>query len=198
MSDNLERYLTNNEEKTLFKTVRAYSDIYSRRDANWMQLLRNTGIRVGSLAQLTVEDATEALHLKKLTLSDAICKRSGYSVPVNTKAAQALRKLLVIRREMISSEEPTQALIISRNHKAMAVRSFQQRMQHWRQVAKLNIAVTPHFFRHTVGARIMQHSTARNPLLVVKAALGHASINSSAIYARPNREQIAADFELMS
>ncbi|MCW8829971.1 MAG: tyrosine-type recombinase/integrase, partial [Gammaproteobacteria bacterium] len=56
----------------------------------------------------------------------------------------------------------------------------------------------PHFFRHTCGQRIMERSTAVNPLQVVQAALGHSDIKNTAIYTRPTREQLAADMEAIS
>lgn len=69
------RYLTEDEEKRLFKTVRQFADIYARRDAAWMQLLRHTGIRVGTLSGLTVADAKNAARDHSLTLRGEICKR---------------------------------------------------------------------------------------------------------------------------
>ena len=198
MKDILERYLTEREERLLFKTVRAFGDLYARRDAAWMQFLRNTGIRVGTMARLTVFDALEALRMKKLVLTDDICKRQGYSVPLNRKAVAALRALLAIHRETTGSLRPDSALVLSRKNKPLSVRSYQNRMKHWRETAGLTVKATPHFFRHTVGERIMKHSTAANPLLVVKAALGHARLDSTACYTRPTREQIACDMEFMS
>ena len=195
----LERYLTEEEEKILFKTVNKFGDVYSRRDAAWMLLFRQTGIRVDTMAKLTVGDAEQAIRTKKLILRDEICKRKkGYTVPANKKAVQALRKLLLIRLELGASKSNEQPLVISRNHKSLSVRSYQSRMKYWREKAGLQIEVTPHFFRHTVGQRIMERSTAANPLLIVKSALGHSNINSSSIYAQPNREQVADDMEAMS
>ena len=56
-----ERYLTEGEERQLMKHVGRFGDELSRRDAAWMDLLRQTGIRVGSMAGLTVEAGDVAL-----------------------------------------------------------------------------------------------------------------------------------------
>lgn len=191
-----ERYLTESEETQLFKTVKMFGDVYARRDSAWMQLLRQTGIRVGTMAGLTVLDARLALKTKRLVLRDEICKRKkGYTVHANKKALSALRCLLKIRLEIGYHLQPDQPLVMSRKHKAMSVRAYQDRMKHWREKAQLQIKATPHYFRHTLGHRIMDRSTASNPLLVVKSALGHSTVDSSAVYAKPNRGQIIDDLE---
>ncbi len=194
-----ERYLTIEEEKHLFSAVDKFGDMFARRDAAWMRLLRHTGIRVGTMAELTVNDAQQAIRTKRLVLRDEICKRkNGYTVHANTSALKALRKLLKIREEMGLRNIPAYPLVMSRNHLPMSIRSYQDRINKWRKEAGLTIGVTPHFFRHTAAQRIMERSTAANPLLVVKAALGHQHINSSAIYSQPNREQVALDMEAIS
>lgn len=195
----LERYLTEEEEKILFKKVNSLKDVYARRDAAWMMLLRQTGIRVGTMAKLTVGDAKQTIRTKKLVLSDEICKgQKGYSVHANTKAIEALKTLLKISKEMGVSNANFQPLVVSRKHEALSVRSYQSRMQHWRDLAGLTVVVTPHWFRHTVGQRIVERSTAKNPLQVAQLALGHSDIKNTAIYTRPNREQMADDMEAMS
>lgn len=191
-----ERYLTEDEERTLFRCVRQYADIYARRDAAWMQLLRNTGIRVGTLARLLVQDASQALREHRLRLRAEICKRKrGYDIPLNTKATAALRTLLAIRMEMGFINRPEDRLVCSRNHRGLSVRSYQSRMQFWRERAGLPVAASPHWFRHTVAQRILERSTAREPLRVVQGALNHANLSSTGIYTRPNREQVREAME---
>lgn len=196
----LTRYLTVEEEKQLFKTVQAFSDVLARRDAAWMQLMRQTGIRVGTMAGLDVRDAQCALREKRLAVRPDINKggKHGYTVPLNRKAIRALNHLLKIRREMGHPNSPDSALVVSRNHRRLSVRSFQDRLVHWRDTAGLTLKVTPHFFRHTVGQRVMEHSTAVNPMRVAQSVLGHRSISSTAIYSKPTREQIEMDMEAIA
>lgn len=189
-----ERYLTVTEERQLFAAVGRFGDVYARRDHAWMRLLRQTGIRVGSLAALTVIDARAALKEGYLSIG-AIKQSSAGKLYMNKKSRQALQDLLKIRREMGYAEDPDAALVMGREHAGMSVRSFQHRMRHWCQVAGLSIEASPHWWRHTLGKRIMQASTSTDPRGIVQRALNHASINSSAVYTFPDRAEYEAAME---
>ena len=155
-----ERYLTEAEEKQLLKTVSRYADVYARRDHAWMLLLRQTGIRVGTLAQLTVGDAQLALRSDHLALRPEISKGGrGHQVYLNKKARNALQTLLRLRREMGHAAHPDHPLVVSRNHRAMSVRSFQARMQQWVRLAGLDVDASPHWWRHTIAKRTVARST---------------------------------------
>lgn len=184
-----ERYLKETEERQLFQTLRQFADVQARRDHAWMRLLRQTGIRVGSLAGLTVHDAQLALATKRLVLRAESAKGGhGYDVPVNTKARAALKDLLKVRREQGHAPLPDAPLIMSRHHRGMSIRSFQDRMRKWVRAAGLQVEASPHWFRHTLAKRIVQRSTASDPRAIVQHVLGHHSIMSTCVYTGPDRE----------
>ena len=161
-----------------------------------MRVLRQTGIRIGALAGLTVHDAREGLRKGYLYLRPAIQKRhQGHSVHLTKKAKIALKDLLKVRRAMGYGESPEESLIMSRNHRPMSVRSFQARMRKWCDAGGLNVAATPHWFRHTLAKRLVAQSTAVDPIGIVQAALGHRSRNSTGVYAMPDREAVAEALE---
>ena len=187
------RYLTEPQEKSLFTTVKQYAGIHARRDYAWMLLLRQTGIRVNPLAELTVDDARQALKSGYLHLRGETNKGGReHEVFLNTKAQAALRDLLAIRAEMGHIQEGDAPLIMSRKHQGMSVRSFQARMKAWCLAAGLDCQASPHWFRHTLAKRIMQRSTAKDPRGIVQAALGHGHIQSTLIYTLPDKEEVAA------
>lgn len=190
-----DRYFTEAEERQLFKTVARFADINARRDYAWMRLLRQTGIRVETLAGLNVLDAQTGLADKYLHLRPEITKRDqGGRVFLTTKARQALKELLAIHREMgypLADESP---LIFSRKHQRLSVRSYQSRTRHWCQAAGLADG-SPHWFRHTLAKRIMKNSTAQDPRGVVQVALTHASINSTSVYTMPDKEDVERAME---
>jgi site-specific recombinase XerC len=131
-----------------------------------------------------------------LTLRDAICKNgNGYSVPLTRQAAKDLRALLAIRKSMGHAHDADAPLVVSRNHRGLSVRSYQDRLQHWRELAGLPVGVSPHWFRHTLAKRIMANSTAADPRGKVFVALGHGDINSTAIYTMPDKEDVRLALE---
>lgn len=193
-----ERYLTITEERKLSRTVAQFADVYARRDAAWMKLLRQTGIRVGSLAGLTVGEARQALRTHYLDVSDAHAKGGhGYSVFATKPARRALQALLAIRRELghaLATDEP---LIVSRHRRGLSVRSFQARLQKWRREAGLPVDASPHWFRHTLAKRVLEQSTAppASALRIVQLALGHRNSRSTEIYTLPCREDLETALE---
>ena len=195
-----ERYLRPDEERRLFAAVGNRAELLAQRDYAWMRLLRQTGIRVGSLAGLTVDDVRQALREKRLQVRDEIAKKDrGYVVHLNKKAVQALRDLLRIRRELGHPEIGDAPLVMSRKAgatgKGMSVRAFQDRMQHWRQAAGLTVEASPHWWRHTLAKRLVERSTAKDPRTIVQHALGHASIVSGAVYTFPDRDDLQMAME---
>ncbi len=200
-----ERYLRVEEERQLLRTVAQFGDPLAKRDHAWMRLLRHTGIRVCTLAGLDVSDARLAIKKKRLTVRAAINKgEQGYRVPMNKKALQAMRDLLRLRRELGHPEKHDMPLVMSRNWDAhvvrgrrpcLSIRSFQARMSMWVGRAGLDINASPHWWRHTLGKRIMKQSTAQDPRAIAQQALGHSNINNTMIYTMPDREDIELAME---
>jgi len=189
----LKKYFTETEEAALFLTVRSSNSWLAERDFAWMTLLRETGIRVGSLAMLTVGHAHEAISTKTLRLSDEICKRGkGYEVFCNKDARAAFKLLITIIESRGLSLTMDAPLIVSERRKSMSIRSFQHRTRWWAERAGIVGNVSPHWFRHTLGKRIMKHSTSNNPLGVAQAVLGHCSITTTGVYTRPDKEDISS------
>lgn len=195
-----DRYLTITEERKLFATVKQFGHILARRDYAWMRFLRQTGLRVGTMSQLTVNDAREALHTHYLQVRPEIAKRGiGGQVYVTQAGRKALTDLLRIRREQGHAEHPDAPLVMSRQEgKGMAVRSYQHRMAMWVRQAGLNVQASPHWFRHTLAKRIMKNSTAQDPRGVVQGALLQRSANSTAVYTMPDREDVEQVLEEVS
>lgn len=199
MSEVFERYFTETEERQLFRCVGQYQDILARRDLQWMIVLRQTGIRIGAFARLTVYDAQQVMRTGYLQLSADIQKRKKpQTVYVTKKAKAAFKALLAIRREQGYAEIPDEPLVMSRKRQALSVRSYQARMRHWCHAADLDLQASPHWFRHTSAKRLLARSTANDPIGIVQSALNHSSRNTTAIYTRPDRETVREAMEAAS
>jgi len=205
MAGMFDRYFTEDEEKQLFSTVKSRSGLLAARDYAWMRLFRATGMRVGAMSQLTVGHARVALRTGYLDLQSDIQKKGiEHRIFVTKACRRALRDLLHIRRDMGYPETDDGGLIMSRNHKPMSIRSYQARMNYWcgksgdsllssgrkSETVPSFPRATPHWFRHTVGKRIMKNSTAADPRGVAQGVLGHISGRSTEIYTRPDKEDI--------
>ncbi len=199
-----ERFLTEAEERQLFKHVGQFKSIYARRDLAAMQLMRHTGIRVGSLVLLTVGQAREAQRTGLLSLATEQVKggkraRRAYAVPCNTKAQQALDELLRLCKDLLGSRPSDDLRLLLRRGKkrftGLSVRSMQARMQHWVHDAKLKVDASPHWLRHTLAKRLMARSTSSDPQGIAQIALGHASRSATAIYTLPDRQELAQALE---
>ena len=191
-----ERYLTRKEERTLFAFMGSFNTPFALRDLAWMQLLRQTGIRIGTLCKLTVGDARNALATHHLEIKPGAAKgQHGYTVFVTDKARRALSGLLRARLNQGHAPILEDLLLVSRLGVGITERQLQKRMRFWTQSAGLPVRATPHWWRHTLAHRLIECSTAADPLGVVQASLGHRSRVSTAIYTRPSREDVRAALE---
>jgi site-specific recombinase XerC len=188
------RYLTEAEERTLTGCVAQFASVLSRRDLAWMKFLLKTGMRIGEFASLTCGAARCALATGWILVPKELRKGKGVdlTLEVSVTMREALETLLTIHQEMGGNAADDAPLLLSRKHQGMSVRAFQERTARWSRAAGLPPGVSPHWFRHTRGMRIMQKSTARDPRGLAKDALGHQSIESTAIYTRPSKEDMAA------
>lgn len=188
------RYLTEAEERRLMACVGQYAAIEARRDHAWMRWLRQTGIRVAAASLFTCGDAREALRTGYQVVHG---EKGGATTRIylNSRARRALRDLLAVRREQGHAEHPDAPLVMSRKHRGLSVRAFQDRMQHWCRQAGLDVSASPHWWRHTLAKRLMARSTATDPRAVVQAALNHASIDSTVVYTMPDREDVERALE---
>jgi len=193
-----DRYLTHGEEKKLYAAVKRVGDVYAQRDFAWMMLIRQTGIRVGALSQLTRHDACQALATGYLDLKPEIMKKNqGLRIHLNTtdkqgrvSAQTALQRLLALHAQMHGGDDPDSPLILSRNNKAMSIRSYQSRMANWCKEAGLNVPATPHWLRHTCAKRLLSNSTSTSEagkLQIISDRLGHSNPRSTAFYTLPDK-----------
>ena len=192
-------YFTRQEEKKLLTTIKAHSaDIYAERDYWWMVLARHTAVRVCVLSGLTVGDAKDAIKNERLHIRPEINKRRKQQDLFGKKIIiTALKNLLRIHKQMVQPEDfrgfdyDDRPLIISRNHKPMSIRSFQSRMSLWCEKAGIE-AGSPHWWRHTWAKRqVAASDDVARTLMRIQLWLGHEDPKTTAIYTRPDKEEMS-------
>ncbi len=188
----LKRYLTEEEQRRLLKTVGSLKDIQAQRDDAWIRCLIHTGMRIGEFSRVTVGDALDALRTDYLFIprEHRKGKWADHSVRVTQPVREALTDLLAVRRALGYADRSDAPLVISRKGEAMTVRGYQQRFKGWALAAGLPEDASPHWLRHTRAMNIMAHTTSHDPRGIVQAALGHRSIASTGIYTGVSREEL--------
>lgn len=196
--DVMKRYLTEAQQGELLRTINKHSGLLARRDSAWVRLLASTGMRLNELVTMTVGDAEAALRTGQLFVprehrkGGLAGRAKDHSYLVTEPVRRALSDLLAVRREQGHAPNAWGPLVVSRKNGGMTARAFEQRVSSWADLAGLGEKVSPHWFRHTRAMNIMRRSTASDPRGVVQGALGHASIASTGVYTRMNKEDLDA------
>lgn len=188
----MNHYLTESEQAHLLTTIKQWADDKAQRDFHIVSALIHSGMRIGEFLQISVGDVVAAFSSGYLYIPKEHRKggKRDHSVYLTKSLRIDLAHLLTMR----GSDNPKHYLIAGRlDQQPMSARNVQQRVQEWANVAGLShLHVTPHFFRHTHAMNIVRNSTAREPLRIVKAALGHRNINTTSIYTEASREEVDA------
>ena len=147
------------------------------------------GLRVGEVATLQVADIT----MNDRSGSVRIRQGKGLKareVPLNATARRALKQHLEHRQ----APRKDAALFVSSRDTAMPVRTIQAVIASLARRARLKrVAVSAHTLRHTFALGYLRDNPGK--LVELASLLGHDSLDTTAIYTRPSRDDLAADLE---
>jgi len=166
-------YLTEDEKRTLLKTMHHHKGWQANRDLVMVTLFLHTGIRLSELINLDISDVN--LLEKKITIH----AKGGQIVQrfLNTKVRTILHRYLKDRRNIYVE---SQALFLSQIMNRITTRQVQRRLDQWISRTGIDKRVTPHTLRHTFATSVYARTSN---LLAVQQALGHASVTTTQIYA---------------
>jgi len=173
-----ELYIGHGTKKQLSKSVR---------NVSMAHIMLETGIRVGELCGLRIDDLWYAGQpVDTLVIRKEIAKnKKERQIPISHKLCEAIKIMSSILWSLNSSKPDSYAFSSPRSVGAMTTRTVERIILDAGKKA-FNIEVTPHMLRHTFGSRMMRKTNAR----VVQALLGHASLQSTQIYMHPNSEDL--------
>lgn len=181
--------LTDPEIHALLRAAGASRHGLAARNYALVQLMVQTGTRVGEVAALRVDD----IILNDRSGSVRIRQGKGIKareVPLNATARRALRTYLETRPPAAR----TAPLFLSTRAEAMPVRSIQAAITGLARRARLTrIPVSAHTLRHTFALGYLRDNPGK--LVELASLLGHESLDTTAVYTRPSREDLAADLE---
>ena len=166
-------FLTLSEKRSLLKELKGRTSARDRRDRVMIEVLLGTGIRLGELVGLDVDDVDlDAKHLR--VRAKGGCVQVKF---IKSDLRSLLRGYLNDRRR----EAPTgcQALFLSNRAARISDRQVAHRLGHWLRKAGIAKPLSPHGLRHTFATHLYE---ATSDLLVVQRALGHRDISTTEIY----------------
>jgi site-specific recombinase XerD len=157
------------------------------RDIALIETLANTGLRVGELAALTLDDAEISERKGMVTVRAG--KGAKYrQVPLNADARRAISAYLHMRPQSAET-----CLFLGQRDETLTPSAIWRVVRKYGQRAGLEIS--PHTLRHTFGTRLVRSGI---DLVTVAAMMGHESLDTTALYTQPTREDMAEAVESLN
>jgi integrase/recombinase XerC len=181
--------LTEPEAHALLRVAGASRRGHAKRNYAVVQLLLQTGLRIGEVVALRVADVV----LRER--SGCVRVRHGKGgkereVPLNASARRALRLYLQARPQV----QPDQPLFLSDRDRVLSGRSLQNLIRCLARQAKITrIPISPHTLRHTFALNYLRQNPGK--LVPLASLLGHESLDTTALYTQPSAEELADDLE---
>lgn len=170
--------LSQSQARRLIEAPSVFTPV-GKRDRALLELLYGTGLRVSECARLELRD----VDLGKGTLFVRQGKgKKDRVVPFAGQAAAALDLYLREGRPAFTRSARQQTLFLSSTRgQALSAGSIQLVVRQHARAAGLKLAVTPHTLRHTFATHLVQGGA---DIRHVQKLLGHACLQSTAIYTR--------------
>ncbi|MGI6498078.1 MAG: site-specific tyrosine recombinase XerD [Oscillospiraceae bacterium] len=165
-----------NEEVELFLEQPRCTDCKGYRDRAMLETLYATGIRVGELIALNINDLNLSLSFIRCT-----GRKKSRTIPLYPTAVQALADYVRDIRPTMVGKEGEQALFVNRSGERMSRQGFWKIIKQYQEKAHIQKDITPHTLRHSFAAHLLENGA---DLRSVQEMLGHADISSTQIYAR--------------
>jgi len=157
------------------------------RDVAWLELLYASGLRIGELVGIDLDD---------LELSAKLVKVHGKGskeriVPFGSKAQAALRAWLAVRGELAHDVEE-QAVFVNHRGKRITTRSVRRLFDGYLRQASLRAGISPHTLRHSFATHLLN---AGADLRSIQELLGHSSLSTTQKYTHLNDWQLIAVYK---
>jgi integrase/recombinase XerC len=158
------------------------------RDAAMFELLYSSGLRLGELIALNVDDGRLDLAQGEVTVTGKGSKTR--TVPVGAKARDALKAWVSARAQLAAPGE--RALFVGGRGRRIAPTVVNSRLRAWARQRGLHQRVHPHMLRHSFATHMLQSS---QDLRAVQELLGHASISTTQVYTHLDFQALAKVYD---
>jgi len=157
-----------------------------------VELMLQTGIRIGELVRLQLRDvqlpsvsAAERGQLGELWIRQGK-GRTDRRLPLNRRVCGALRTYLAVR-----PDGDTPALFLSKYRRPLSARAVEHLFHTYLGIARIEDA-SPHTLRHTMATHMIKSGAT---LRSVQEMLGHANIQTTSRYVSLAEEQLHKDVQ---
>jgi integrase/recombinase XerC len=158
------------------------------RDAAMFELLYSSGLRLGELIALNVDDGRLDLGQGEVTVTGKGSKTR--TVPVGAKARDALKAWMASRAQLAAPGE--RALFVGGRGRRISPTVVNSRLRAWARRRGLNQHVHPHMLRHSFATHLLESS---GNLRAVQEMLGHASLSTTQIYTHLDFQHLAQVYD---
>jgi len=172
------------EKNELYRLRRKVHAAGSPRDIAIFEVLYNTGIRVGELCALELDDVEISERKGQLTVRRGKGGRFRV-VPLNKAAREALKSYLEVR-PATDLKTPEGRILFQGERGPLTPSGVYQIIKKYAVQAGLP-EVSPHTLRHQFGKELIDKG---EDITRVAHLLGHASLNSTKIYTQPTEKDL--------
>jgi integrase/recombinase XerC len=158
------------------------------RDRAMFELFYSSGLRLAELVSLGVGDAESILRQEEVTVTGKGAKTR--TVPVGSRAREALRAWLAHRVALAMSDEP--ALFVGARGRRISPSTVRYALAQWALRLGLPQRVHPHMLRHSFATHVLQSS---GDLRAVQEMLGHSSISTTQVYTHLDFQHLAKAYD---
>jgi integrase/recombinase XerC len=157
------------------------------RDAAFLELLYASGLRIGELVGVNIDDLELRARLVKVRGKGS----KERLVPFGTKAEAALRAWLTARTELVHDADE-QAVFVNYRGKRIGIRSVRRLFDRYLKQASLRAGISPHTMRHSFATHLLN---AGADLRGIQELLGHVSLSTTQKYTHLNDWQLIAVYK---
>jgi integrase/recombinase XerD len=176
------------EVRRLLDEPAKQSTMEAKRDVAMLQLLYASGMRVGELISLDVDDVNT-------TEGSVRCFGKGHKerlIPIHKQAAAAVKKYLEETRPQLVHGVESSAMFLNRRGERLTRQGFWQKIKEYAKAANLSVEITPHTLRHSFATHMLSGGA---DLRSVQELLGHANISTTQVYTHLTSDHIRRSYE---
>lgn len=151
---------------------------HGRRDRAILETLYGTGIRVGELVRLRLDDVDLEERVLRIVMGKG---RKDRVVPLTRTAARAIEAYLAKERQQLIGARPRLELFLGGYGFPLRPASAGRIVHLWAKRARIKKPVSPHTFRHTVATHLLKN---RADIRHIQVLLGHRSLATTQRYTR--------------